>query len=205
MLDIGIITSTKYVDGGLQTQVLLQGSGSSCTPGLAYSPFGIKGRPRSPKNVSADGTVQDGPLALFWYEGNTLHAIPLDDGNRSCSPNFPALDEGGAVFYGDTDDAFTIYDGTGNLVAQVPASQKLTIQAKGGPAIVIDGSAGTVKVGGAAVPLALGSALKELITIMQAFVVGNVSAVGSPLSTSAAAQAALQALTTIQTTMLEGT
>lgn len=132
MLDIGILTSSAYNDGGaLTTQVLLYGDGSSCTPGLAYSPFGFKGRPRGPQ-VDAQGNIQDGALVLYWYEGNTLHTLPLDDGRRSVK--LPQLDEGGSIFYADIVDesgnqldAYQLFDASGNLKIVVPTNAKVNV------------------------------------------------------------------------------
>lgn len=205
MLEIGILAGCKYNDAGaLTSQVVLHGAGSSCTPGLAYSPFGFKGRPRSGV-ADADGNYTDGALALYYYEGSTLHTIPIDDGRRSTK--LPPLDEGGSCWYADVDDAICIYDGEGNLLLQVPASQKLTIQAKNGPAIVIDGQASTVNVGADPVPLALGSALTSLLeainvaasALSSATTIANVAAAGLALQT------AVQLITDIETNTLNGT
>lgn len=176
-LDIGILASTKYVDGALQGQVVLQGPGASCTPGLAYSPFGFKGRPRSATNVAADGTVQDGPLALYWYEGNTLHVMPLDDGARSTK--LPQLDEGCSVFYADVDDAYAQWKPDGSLDVQV--------------------GNGKMNVGADPVALALGSALKALLDAIAGVTPSNTE------TGLAALQQAIKAITDIQTNTLMGT
>lgn len=190
MIDIGLLSSTKYNDGGaLEAQVLLHGAGSSCTPGLAYSPFGFKGRPRGPK-MDAQGNVLDAALVLYWYEGNTLHTLPLDDGRRSTT--LPKLAEGCSIFYADVVDgsgnqldAYQVFDASGNLKIVVPSGAK-------------------VNVGSAPQALAGGPAFAQVIQILITALGGN-CVNGSQLTTAAAAIQALQQLTNVQTTELQGT
>lgn len=200
-MDIAIVSGTKYVDGALQAQIVLQGDGASCTPGLAYAPFGFKGRPRSPTNVASDGTVQDGPLALYYYEGNTLHIILLDDGARSTK--LPELEEGGSQWYGDTDDAVSFYDGSGNLTMRAPKAGTVTIADKGS----------TVNIGDAPATLGDGSALNTAITALNALAAAMVAL--NPPSTPVTnatlnalgqtMQQILETISKIQTTELKAT
>lgn len=151
MLEVGILVSAKYNDSGaLETQPALHGPGASATPALALSPFGFKGRPRSADAPDANGNYHNGALVLYWYEGSVLHSMPLDDGRRSTK--LPPLDEGGSQWYGDTDDAVSFYDGSGNLTLRAPKAATIKIADKGTP----------VKIGDSPAPLALASAISDL-------------------------------------------
>jgi len=159
MLEIGTLAGSKYNDAGaLMAQVVLHGAGASCTPGLAYSPFGFKGRPRSGV-TDKDGNYTDGAAALYYYEGNTLHVIPLDDGRRSTK--LPQLDEGGSIFYADVVDqsgnqvdAYAKFDASGNLKVILPDNAKM-------------------QVGDDPVPLGLGSAIKAILDAASTATPGN--------------------------------
>ena len=151
MIEVGLLVSAKYNDGGaLESQIALQGPGASCTAALAYSPFGFKGRPRAADAPDSTGTYKNGALVLYWYEGSVLHSMPLDDGRRSTQ--LPPLDEGGSQWYGDTDDAVSFYDGSGNLTLRAPKAATIKIADKGTP----------VKIGDSPAPLALASAISDL-------------------------------------------
>ncbi len=155
MLDIAILIGTKYNDGGgLEAQIALQGPGSSCTAGLAYSPFGFKGRPRSAAAPDANGNYSNGGLALYYYEGSVLHTIPLDDGRRSTK--LPQLDEGGSVQYADVDDAYDVYDGQGNKTIKVPAGKTVTIDVGGGVQITASSSGINITGVSATAPVVVG-------------------------------------------------
>lgn len=196
MLEVAILVGAKYNDGNaLESQIALQGPGASCTPGLAYSPFGFKGRPRSADAPDASGTYQNGALVLYWYEGSVLHTLPLDDGRRSTK--LPALDEGGSCWYGDTDDAVSLYDGAGNLTLRAPKSATVTIADKGS----------TVKIGDNPAALALGNALQSVITALQTFATAAKAATVEPTLSPAATAlgTALQLILSIQTTELQAT
>jgi hypothetical protein len=177
-LEIGILIGAKYNDGGaLESQVALQGNDASCTPGLAYSPFGFKGRPRSADPPDAQGNYQNGALVLYWYEGSVLHTMPLDDGRRSTK--LPQLDEGCSIFYADVDDAYAQWATDGSLNVKT--------------------ANGKMNVGDDPVALALGSALKALLDAIAGVTASNTE------TGLAALQQAIKTITDIQTNTLMGT
>jgi phage gp45-like len=106
-----------------------------------------------------------------------------------------------ASIYGQIGDGETaIFSSTGKGMVLLKADGSIVATAGAGGASVTMGADGTVKIGGASpVALARGDALQQLISIMTTFCGGNATSLGAPLSTSANAILALQALTTIQT------
>jgi hypothetical protein len=207
--DISSIAGTIYDSNGLlEAQVTPIGrNGTASSVGAeTYHPYGFIGRPADPVN-DAQGNITNGCHVLFFYEGNTLHCLPLHD------PRYqpPALPKGGSAQYG-SGGSYTTHDDQGNCVVKVPSGKKITIQIAGGPSVVVNGT--TVQVGdNTAQALALGAALQSTITALNVMATSMsalapaatpatfaaVNALGGALTTS------LAAIVQVQTTKAMGT
>lgn len=115
-MDIGHLGKSVYEeDGTLQAAVDLFGEDASCAPGIAYHPYGFLGRPKDPDTDPKSGAITNGPRTLYYFEGSTLHTMPLDD--PRVTRNLQRLQKGSSMQYSsgqsrvvcDQNGAVTLY------------------------------------------------------------------------------------------------
>ena len=130
-LELSKVTATAYDgDGVPEVQIELFGADdpgdekAGCVPAESYSVYGFRGRARDP-DADPDGRTTNGTRVLYFYEGNALHAIPLDDPRDT---HVPQLTKGGSAQYCAVPGAHGVFDGEGGSYAlSVPAGAKVEI------------------------------------------------------------------------------
>ena len=148
-LELSKVTATAYDgDGVPEVQIELFGADdpgdekAGCVPAESYSVYGFRGRARDP-DADPDGRTTNGTRVLYFYEGNALHAIPLDDPRDT---HVPQLTKGGSAQYCAVPGAHGVFDGeSGSYVLNVPAGAKVTVQVGSGAKVEITDA--IVKVG----------------------------------------------------------
>lgn len=201
-MNISIATKTEYSDDALTVAVAMLGDGATCAPGEAYHPFGFQGRPKDP-DVDPNGEVINGARVLFWYEGSTLHAMPLDDPRRA--NKLPQVEKGGSLWYADADGAWSRYKADGTLEVRAPAGKTITVQV--GSGALVEVSDGAVLIGDAqAVPLAKAQAVIDAIGSLADLISDVNAGLTVPVPTMAASVTALKAAAaTLGTMIAKGT
>src|SRR5690349_5153842 len=98
MIDVGVVTLTEYDDEGFIGLGLdhFGEEKAGTQPIEAHHPYGFIGRPKDPDGDSAHPTL--GVTAMYWWQGDTGHAMALGDprGNDS----LPRLQKGETCWYG---------------------------------------------------------------------------------------------------------
>lgn len=151
-----------------------------------YFPPGLVSRPRKP-----DPKKKAAQVVAITRSGNDAIVGCRDERTLDI---YGQLDDGETAVFGSAPDSAVVFfrKDKSLLIKQKETQIQITAD-------------GVINLGNDPVALALGSALGQLISIMTTFCGGNATALGSPLSTSAAAITALQALTDYQTTDTNGT
>ena len=111
-------------------------------PSAAHHPFGFMGRPRD-RDVNADGSTANGNYLLYASGGDKTWCFNLDDVRRTLK--LPQVDPGGSLWYADVDDAYGVWDGTGNLKFKLPLGKTFTVDVGNGITVEVSSSGVNVK------------------------------------------------------------
>jgi hypothetical protein len=205
-VDVSLLCTTGYDDGLPYAQIQPVVAEDASHPGEAYHPFGHDGRARDAERNSS-GQLVNGARVLYWYEGNTLHTLALDDPRRT--QLLPQLPKGSSRMYADIDDSHAVLSGEdGGYTLTVPSGAKVTVRVKGGPEIVIDDD--KVQIGDAnAQVLAMGKAFaalwSQLSTVAANLDAAVLAATGTPNSPLMSAFFTAHINEKLQTLIAQGT
>lgn len=193
-----------------ECQIAPVGVGGSSIPAETRHPLGFLAF-ASDGDSDNEGNYTNGAFVRTDKEGSTLHALVLDD--LRVTSRLPTFPKGATVHYGTNPGvpSYSVHDGDGNYEIKCPSAKSITIHLDGGPPIVFQGS--LVKIGDTPVVLAKGPAFESLITVLEAFAAAMIALTppSTPVTNATLntlgtnLQTALQALTDLVTTQLEGT
>jgi len=120
--DFGQAILSEYDEHGfIGLQIDHYGDNAGGQSAEAHFPYGFLSRPLDPDN---DPQGQpSGATALWWYEGDRIHAMPLCD--PRVMPKLPQLGKGGSMQYGAT-GSHVLIDPTTGAIAIKPVSDDPT-------------------------------------------------------------------------------